>query len=84
MKPKTRNSNKGIGNAGGTKHDYYTSTWDKLIKKTQTNDEYLVRGDYVRSKERDRQGKLNTSNSIDSNTRRTVDPTFNEPEPVAD
>ena len=52
-----------------TQFDYYTSTWDRLIARTQTTDQELKRGEFTRSKERDRQ---------DSNTRRTLDPNFVE------
>lgn len=48
-------------------YDYYTSTWDKLIHKTKDNNEILRKGEYRRSKERDRE---------DSQTRRTIDPSF--------
>jgi hypothetical protein len=53
------------------KFDYYTSTWDRLIKKTQTNDEYLKRGEYKWSQEREKQD-WNCENR----------PVYNEPQSV--
>lgn len=41
-------------NRSRVQHDYYTSVWDKLISKTQNTNDDLHRGDYCRSKQRDK------------------------------
>lgn len=38
-------------------YNYYVSTWDRLIARTQTNDQYFKKGEYMRSTERDRQDR---------------------------
>lgn len=48
-------------------HDYYVSTWDKLINKTQTTNQDLKRGSYSRSKQRDKD---------EGSSKRTMDPNY--------
>lgn len=44
------------------KYNYNTSAWDRLISKTQTTDEFLKKGDYARSKQRDFESEFSQKN----------------------